>query len=86
MTPPHLDAPRAAVAVRRARAGDADAVAGLYAQLVRCRCCPRDCSKSMLLSAAERLDAHRFFERRGYAGDRKRGFVKYRQAFAGATR
>ena len=42
----------------------------------------RDCSKIMLLSASERAEAHRFFERGGYAGDRKRGFVKYRVAFA----
>ena len=46
----------------------------------------RDCSKIMLLSAVERPDAHRFFERRGYAGDRKRGFVKYRSAFGSAPR
>ena len=46
----------------------------------------RDCSKIMLLSAVERPDAHRFFERQGYAGDRKRGFVKYRSAFGPATR
>ena len=44
----------------------------------------RDCSKIMLLSASERAEAHRFFERGGYAGDRKRGFVKYRSAFASA--
>ena len=44
-------------------------------------CLAADCSKIMLLSAAERGDAHRFFERAGYAGDRKRGFVKYRNAF-----
>lgn len=43
-------------------------------------CLAADCSKIMLLSAAERADAHRFFERSGYAGDRKRGFVKYRHA------
>ena len=41
-------------------------------------CQAADCSKIMLLSAAERAEAHRFFERAGYAGDRKRGFVKYR--------
>ena len=44
-------------------------------------CLAANCSKIMLLSAAERVEAHRFFERAGYAGDRKRGFVKYRQAF-----
>jgi GNAT superfamily N-acetyltransferase len=48
-------------------------------------CLARDCSKVMLLSASERADAHRFFERSGYAGDRKRGFVKYRSAFASAA-
>jgi len=47
-------------------------------------CLARDCSKIMLLSASERVSAHRFFERSGYAGDRKRGFVKYRLAFASA--
>ena len=44
-------------------------------------CLAADCSKIMLLSAIERADAHAFFERQGYAGDRKRGFVKYRSAF-----
>ncbi len=44
-------------------------------------CLAADCSKIMLLSAIEREDAHAFFERAGYAGDRKRGFVKYRSAF-----
>jgi GNAT superfamily N-acetyltransferase len=42
-------------------------------------CCVRsDCSKIMLLSAAARVDAHRFFGSLGYASDRKVGFVKYR--------
>jgi GNAT superfamily N-acetyltransferase len=45
-------------------------------------CLAADCSKIMLLSAVERPEAHAFFERAGYAGDRKRGFVKYRRAFA----
>ena len=44
-------------------------------------CMAADVSKIMLLSAIERADAHAFFERQGYAGDRKRGFVKYRSAF-----
>jgi GNAT superfamily N-acetyltransferase len=44
-------------------------------------CLAADCSKILLTSSAERADAHRFFERAGYAGDRKRGFVKYRPAF-----
>ena len=55
--------------------------AALLAEVERL-CVARDCSKIMLLSASERADAHRFFERCGYAGDRKRGFVKYRGAFA----
>ena len=45
-------------------------------------CLAADCSKIMLLSAVERPEAHAFFERAGYAGDRKRGFVKYRKTFA----
>ena len=161
MTSPHGGPALASVAVRRARGGDAPAVAALYAQLVanpaldvlparldelhdgadaallvaeadgalagtvfvawcpdamfgrrpfavvenivvdafaRGRgvgaallaeverlCLARDCSKIMLLSASERGDAHRFFDRRGYAGDRKRGFVKYRSAFVSAA-
>ena len=35
------------------------------------------CTKLMLLSTAGRVDAHRFFARVGYDGERKRGFVKY---------
>jgi len=58
--------------------------AALLAEVERL-CLARDCSKIMLLSAIERAQAHRFFERRGYAGDRKRGFVKYRSAFASAA-
>ena len=44
-------------------------------------CLARDCSKVMLLSSASRIDAHLFFERVGFRGDRKRGFVKYRSQF-----
>lgn len=40
------------------------------------------CSKIMLMSAAGRTEAHQFFERAGYAGSVKRGFVKYRRDFA----
>ncbi len=40
------------------------------------------CSKIMLMSAATRTDAHQFFERVGFAGSVKRGFVKYRRDFA----
>ena len=58
--------------------------AALLAEVERL-CLARDCSKIMLASAIERADAHCFFERSGYAGDRKRGFVKYRNAFAAAA-
>ncbi|GAB4060591.1 GNAT family N-acetyltransferase [Uliginosibacterium sediminicola] len=44
-------------------------------------CAARQCSKIMLLSAQQRPAAHRFYERAGYAGDAKRGFVKYRRQF-----
>jgi predicted N-acetyltransferase YhbS len=40
-----------------------------------------DCTKMMVLSSALRVEAHRFFERVGFRGDRKRGFVKYRSEF-----
>lgn len=42
------------------------------------------CSKIMLSSAVGRTEAHRFFERRGFDGQAKRGFVKYRRQFAAA--
>ncbi|MEC5386021.1 GNAT family N-acetyltransferase [Uliginosibacterium sp. H3] len=45
-------------------------------------CLEADCSKIMLLSSAHREDAHRFFERAGFASTSKRGFVKYRRAFS----
>ena len=35
------------------------------------------CNRIMLLSNSQRSDAHRFFERAGFDGGRKRGFVKY---------
>ncbi len=48
--------------------------------------CEHDCSKVMLLSGAQRPEAHAFFAAMGYADDRKRGFVKYRrQLTAGAA-
>jgi len=46
----------------------------LYA--VEAFCTAADCSKIMLLSAASRERAHTFFERCGYSGSTKRGFVK----------
>lgn len=57
---------------------------GLGAALLRhieVFCLAHDCSKIMLLSASQREQAHRFFERAGFAGSKKRGFVKYRSAF-----
>jgi N-acetylglutamate synthase-like GNAT family acetyltransferase len=44
-------------------------------------CLNRNCSKIMLLSSSHREDAHRFFERTGFLGTSKRGFVKYRSDF-----
>jgi GNAT superfamily N-acetyltransferase len=35
------------------------------------------CNRLMLLSSSHRTDAHRFFRRAGFDGERKRGFVKY---------
>jgi N-acetylglutamate synthase-like GNAT family acetyltransferase len=35
------------------------------------------CTKLMLLSSSSRREAHAFFTRLGYDGERKRGFVKY---------
>jgi N-acetylglutamate synthase-like GNAT family acetyltransferase len=35
------------------------------------------CTKLMLLSSSARREAHAFFIRLGYDGERKRGFVKY---------
>ena len=46
-------------------------------------CLAMDCSKIMLLSSIQREQAHRFFERVGFAGSSKRGFVKYRWQFQG---
>jgi N-acetylglutamate synthase-like GNAT family acetyltransferase len=40
-----------------------------------------DCSKLMLLSNRTRRDAHVFFQRRGFNGETKRAFVKYRRQF-----
>lgn len=48
-------------------------------QYIEDECTVRDCSKVMLLSAMERSEAHRFFEQHGFAGSRKKGFVKYRR-------
>lgn len=50
-------------------------------QHIEGECIARDCSKIMLLSAIERSEAHRFFERCGFSSSKKKGFVKYRRAF-----
>lgn len=44
-----------------------------------------ECSKIMLLSSAARVQAHQFFERAGYVGTSKKGFVKYRKQFGVAA-
>jgi len=45
-------------------------------------CLTSDCSKIMLMSSIHRQEAHRFFERSGYTGSKKRGFVKYRSSMS----
>jgi len=49
-------------------------------------CRESNCTKVMLLSSASRVEAHTFFEKAGFAGDKKRGFVKYRRDFQPAAR
>lgn len=44
-------------------------------------CLAADCSKIMLLSSSKRVAAHRLFEKAGFSGSIKRGFVKYRRQF-----
>jgi GNAT superfamily N-acetyltransferase len=44
-------------------------------------CLSNNCSKIMLLSASHRSEAHKFFERVGFSGSVKAGFVKYRSQF-----
>jgi GNAT superfamily N-acetyltransferase len=45
-------------------------------------CYASECSKIMLLSSAQRVQAHQFFEHMGFVGNLKRGFVKYRRDFS----
>ena len=45
----------------------------------------RNCSKVMLLSSAARSEAHVFFQKLGYNGSAKRGFIKYRREFRSAS-
>jgi N-acetylglutamate synthase-like GNAT family acetyltransferase len=42
----------------------------------------QDCTKLMLLSSIHRHEAHAFFHRRGFTGDTKNAFVKYRSQFS----
>lgn len=49
-------------------------------------CWRQGCTKIMLLSSAFRAEAHRFFTARGFAGDKKRAFVKYRRDAFDASR
>jgi N-acetylglutamate synthase-like GNAT family acetyltransferase len=61
---------------------------GLGAALLRhieAFCFASNCSKIMLLSSIQRKEAHRFFERAGFAGASKQGFVKYRRHFQASS-
>ena len=49
---------------------------------VEAQCKASDCPKIMLLSSSQRTEAHQFFERQGFTGGAKLGFVKYRRSFA----
>jgi N-acetylglutamate synthase-like GNAT family acetyltransferase len=58
---------------------------GIGAALLReveAQCKRANCSKIMLLSSSQRAEAHKFFERLGFMGGTKLGFVKYRRSFA----
>jgi len=46
-------------------------------------CYHADCSKIMLQSHGERLQAHAFFEAQGFSAKNKKGFVKYRSQMSG---
>jgi N-acetylglutamate synthase-like GNAT family acetyltransferase len=56
-------------------------IGGELLQYIEDYCLDKDCSKIMLLSSIHREQAHQFFERVGYVGSIKRGFVKYRSNF-----
>ncbi|STR45010.1 GNAT family N-acetyltransferase [Iodobacter fluviatilis] len=51
-------------------------------QEVEALCKRANCSKIMLLSSSQRVEAHQFFELQGFAGSSKLGFVKYRRNFS----
>ncbi|WP_157826735.1 GNAT family N-acetyltransferase [Colwellia sp. 12G3] len=44
-------------------------------------CVINNCSKIMLLSSSQRSEAHNFFDKVGYSGSTKKGFVKYASLF-----
>lgn len=44
-------------------------------------CFEKDCSKLMLLSSANRVQAHGFFRSIGFSENKKTGFIKYRGDF-----
>lgn len=54
-------------------------------QAIEVFCVNTNCSKIMLLSSSQRFDSHAFFEKQGFKGAVKRGFVKYRSAFTSAV-
>ncbi|CAG7646567.1 GNAT family N-acetyltransferase [Paenibacillus allorhizosphaerae] len=47
----------------------------LFGHLEQC-CRERDCTEMLLLSSSYRAEAHRFFERQGFSGTERKGFVK----------
>jgi GNAT superfamily N-acetyltransferase len=63
------------------KSGRGQGVGTVLFQHIESFCRDAECSKIMLLSAVGRADAHRFFERMGFVGSAKRGFVKYRSKF-----
>lgn len=61
-------------------------VGTLLLRQIEAFCLANDCSKIMLLSSIDREHAHRFFERAGFVGSSKRGFIKYRTSTLTVTR
>lgn len=44
-------------------------------------CVVNACSKIIFLSTSQRIEAHNFFDKLGYSGSAKKGFVKYASSF-----
>jgi GNAT superfamily N-acetyltransferase len=40
-------------------------------------CASKHCTRISLMSSAQRVEAHRFFEARGYNGEKSKAFKKY---------